>query len=60
MASFYDETKDINVLLLGESGVGKSTFINSCYNYFKHPTLEHVLANTLDVLIPAKFDITDK
>ena len=31
---------DINVLLLGEPGVGKTTFINSLINYFWYDNLE--------------------
>lgn len=32
--------KDINILLLGESGVGKSTWINSIANYLRYETFE--------------------
>jgi hypothetical protein len=32
-----------NILLLGPTGVGKSTFINALYNYLVYPTLDDTL-----------------
>ncbi|CAG9769511.1 unnamed protein product [Ceutorhynchus assimilis] len=55
-----DTPKEINILLLGESGVGKSTFINSFANYMKHENFEAVQRNNLSVLIQARFNIFDK
>jgi GTPase SAR1 family protein len=52
-------TKEINILLLGETGVGKSTFINAFINYLKYESLEDAKSENLDVLIPSKFTITD-
>ena len=48
----------INILLLGESGVGKSTFINAFVNYLKFKTFEQAQANDPVVLIPVSFLIT--
>ena len=48
----------INVLLLGESGVGKSTFINAFINYLGFKTLEKAASNEPIVLIPVSFFIT--
>jgi hypothetical protein len=48
----------INILLLGESGVGKSTFINAFVNYLKFGTLKEAESQQPVVLIPVSFLIT--
>ncbi|CAF4270827.1 unnamed protein product, partial [Rotaria magnacalcarata] len=48
--------ESINILLLGESGVGKSTFINAFVNYLKFDDLMHAEKNPT-VLIPVSFTI---
>ncbi|RHZ82156.1 hypothetical protein Glove_113g10 [Diversispora epigaea] len=52
--------KEINVLLLGETGVGKSTFINAFINYLKFDTLNDALSGNMEVLITTKFTTMDK
>ncbi|CAF4798909.1 unnamed protein product [Rotaria sp. Silwood1] len=47
----------INILLLGESGVGKSTFINAFVNYLKFDKLKAAEKNPV-VLIPVSFIMT--
>ncbi|KAJ8933106.1 hypothetical protein NQ318_016879 [Aromia moschata] len=51
---------DINILLLGETGVGKSTFINSIANYLTYTKFEKASKENLLTLIPSKFNIQDK
>ena len=47
----------INVLLLGETGVGKSTFINSLANYLENDSLESAIKNEIIVPIFTKLDV---
>ncbi|CAF5148898.1 unnamed protein product, partial [Rotaria sp. Silwood1] len=48
----------INILLLGESGVGKSTFINAFVNYLTFETLNKAEQGKPVVLIPVSFLMT--
>ncbi|CAF4159188.1 unnamed protein product, partial [Rotaria sordida] len=52
-----ESDKSINILLLGESGVGKSTFINAFVNYLKFDELKQAEKNPI-VLIPVSFIMT--
>lgn len=52
-------TDNIVLLLLGETGVGKSTFINAFVNYVTHTTIDDALKSELISLIPSSFTITD-
>nr|CAH7759274.1 unnamed protein product [Callosobruchus chinensis] len=60
MGSAHIEDKNINILLLGTTGVGKSTFINSIANYLTFDSFEVAKEHTLSVLIPCTFKIRDK
>jgi GTPase SAR1 family protein len=54
-----DPSKDINILLLGETGVGKTTFINAFVNYLAYDTLDAALRGEMQVLIASAFSISD-
>ena len=47
--------KQINILLLGPTGVGKSTFINALVNYLINDTLKEAERDTMKVIISACF-----
>ncbi|CAM4813124.1 unnamed protein product [Rotaria magnacalcarata] len=54
-----DPSTDINVLLLGQTGVGKSTFINGLANYVCNDTLEEACNDKIQSVIPSAFSFTD-
>ncbi|XP_063922693.1 uncharacterized protein LOC135137079 [Zophobas morio] len=51
---------DINLLLFGETGVGKSTFINSISNYFNYSDFKEAQCSKIEVLIPVCLNLSDK
>ena len=59
MASNIQTDEEINILLLGETGVGKSTFINAFANYLTYLTLNEAENNNMLALIPTQFTVTD-
>jgi GTPase SAR1 family protein len=53
-------TGDINILLLGQTGVGKTTFINAFANYLVYNSLDEAIDGELQAIIPAWFTFMDK
>ena len=53
-------TGDINILLLGQTGVGKTTFINAFANYLVYNSLDDAINGQLQSIIPAWFTFMDK
>jgi len=48
---------DINILLLGQTGVGKTTFINAFTNYLSYDSFTSALQGEIISLIPASFHV---
>lgn len=51
--------RQINILLLGPTGVGKTTFINALANYMMSDTLDEAVEDEMQVVIPASFSFSD-
>lgn len=61
--SLFNSTKQLkllkcmNILILGETGVGKSTWINSLVNYLSYDSLEEAEKGGMKSLIPTQFTV---
>ena len=61
MSNQAKASRIINILLLGQRGTGKSTFINSIGNYFTYENFDEAMeANEPICLIPSSFNVTLK
>jgi predicted GTPase len=54
--SKLEDVQEVNLLILGETGVGKSTFINALLNYLNFETLRAAMEGEFHCAIKASFD----
>ncbi|CAG2105159.1 unnamed protein product [Medioppia subpectinata] len=54
-----NEKKELTILLLGETGVGKSTFINAIVNYMSYESIDAAIDGQPICLIPVSFTMAD-
>jgi len=57
---FMKPIRELNILFLGEIGVGKSTWINGFANYLSYSTLSEAETGDSVCLIPTKFTMTNE
>ncbi len=59
-AEAVESDREITILLLGETGVGKSTWINGFANFLRFNTLDVAEKESTLCLIPTTFTVTDE
>lgn len=59
IAETIDAANEITILLMGDSGVGKTTWINAFVNYLTYANLDEAVQGELKIVIPITLDVDD-